>query len=243
MRVLALLFLLGSPVLAGQPDVSRFNYVWNFNEGSGTSSVEAKARAYPMLLTAIAWVDGFHGKGIDTSATTSTTTTRSALFFPTTNSQLTISVWVKCTKYILGMIVSQYNGGCDTFMLNIEDTGNLSFYMYTTGTYEKYQLASTDKLPMGRWVHIVATFNTARVPTGAIYIDGIKHASATTVNTTSPMRSCTGPISIGMRSQQDGNMRFQGIIDEVAISTKSFSDGEVAGLFSATRGNHVSSAR
>ncbi len=207
---------------------------WNFNEGSGTTALDATGYnngtlysgatvcSNPPTAGCPTWTDGVQGL---TGKALSFDGSNDYVSVPSVNptTAITVEAWVKSaisTGYSgVWQLVSKYNA----YILGTGSTGgnNMNFIVYTTtwqyGTY--YTVPDPQN-----WHHFVGTYDSvARVK--KLYVDGIQKTSDVITGTINPD---TGPLHIAHReSSAIGTDHFNGTIDEVRIYGRALTAMEI----------------
>ena len=134
---------------------------------------------------------------------------------------LTLAAWVRLDRGGSGSVIDRADwagGPTRGYVLRMID-GRVDF---TIGGEDTWHTVATDRpLPVGRWVHLTATYD-GRV--GVVYVDG-RPAAAGTLPRLVPSRQ---PLCIGCGSFEIARERvFPGALDEVGVFDRALTAGEV----------------
>ncbi|WP_284239681.1 GH32 C-terminal domain-containing protein, partial [Paenibacillus glycanilyticus] len=221
---------------------------WRFDEGSGTATKETVGNTndsvHYVFNNAIykpSSTPEWRADGITNSALLfdgySTWVTHAPIATPST--AMTIETWVAPRAYewgdsgVLSAIVNQQDKSAKQgFSLGVFRGGTWSFQIGSNGNW--YEVWAYEPLPKYEWSHLVATVDGTQ-GTMKLYLNGQQVASrAIPVNST--ITPSTNNLLIGKSNQSTQlgvfplNM-FNGLIDEVKISSGSVSDAEVQSTY------------
>jgi len=138
------------------------------------------------------------------------------------NSAITIEGWVKQSVAAGTQTIAERNSN---YYLNVQD-GKPCFYWY--GLSSPGYHCTDSAMPLGSWVHVVATWNGAAVN---LYIDGTLSKTVAGVTGTGTQ---TSPKPLGIGANTDASTRyFNGQIDEVKLYSRALSPAEVLSHYQA----------
>jgi len=124
-----------------------------------------------------------------------------------------VAAWIKTSATTNGVIIQQrdtagFNG---QYRFRVNNNGTLQFMIYGDSAYQ-FDFATTQAINDGNWHHVVAVRDGNA---GSIYIDGNSTPAATASGT---VRNLSAGISTNIgRDVRDGNLNFNGSIDEVLV--------------------------
>jgi len=200
---------------------------WKFDEGDGSVAYDSAGDNDGTIYGA-EWVDGFldgalsfDGLGGDGVYIESSAGESSPLNIY--DSDLTISVWVKCEGG--GTVVARSEPYRIMYRLGISGE---SAYINTYTTSLHWRLYTNEIISQNDWYHIVGVFDRG-TRRGRVYVNGIEEADAE-LGLDPP--SDSGLTKIGCNNDT-GNGTFTGSVDDVRIYDRVLSAGEVAELYGA----------
>jgi hypothetical protein len=101
-------------------------------------------------------------------------------------------------------------------------TNRLKFALKTAGSTKTLTAAAT--VPIGQWVHAVATYDGASM---RLYMNGIEIGSMGAAGSITV--GSTVPVAIGRNAQNYGS--FNGVLDQVRIYDRTLSAAEVSEMY------------
>ena len=207
---------LGSAPAMAQP--SGLVAAYAFNEGTGTTTVDASGNGNTGSLSNTTWTAaGRFGGALLFNGTNARVTISNAPSLQLTTG-MTLEAWVYPTatltswRSILGKTV-------DGYYLMASSDPNHRPAVGATWTAGNQNLAAPTALALNAWTHLAATFDGATV---RLYVNGVQVASQ--VQTT-PLAPTAGTLQIGGDSYP--NEFFAGRIDEVRIYNRALSASEL----------------
>ena len=200
---------------------------WKFDEGNGTTASDSSGSAnFGILINGPLWTDGKIGKGlyfdgIDDNVTVadsnsldlSSSFTLSAWVNPASSFTDFRSILVKNYKYFLYASVAGYCGSGSPLAGFDEQTSNT--------------LCQPFPLPTNAWTHLAATYTGSTLN---LYRNGVAVVTSSIAKSISPT---TGTLQIG--ASQFGE-NFKGLIDEVRVHNRAFSNTEIQAIFQQESG-------
>ncbi|GLW55061.1 GH32 C-terminal domain-containing protein [Kitasatospora phosalacinea] len=233
---------------------------WNFSENKGKSTVEQVShQADPISYVfnnAVykpnsdpLWQPAAAGDGALSGALKfdgySTWVSRSASSVPLSPGGLTVDTWVAPQGFEWGdggkvsAIVNQQDAGARLgFSLGVGRHGVWKLGVGTGDAWREVSAPQSAALTVGRWAHLVATFDSAR-GTMTLYLNGTQVAQSAVPAGVS-LQAAQVPLLIGRHNQPEivngtfaVNM-FSGLIDEVKVYDRPLSAAEVADGHGAT---------
>jgi len=203
---------------------------WKFDEGSGSTAADSSGHNNNGTITGTAWTtDSKTGQALSFSGSSGqyVEVPTSASLTPT--SGITISAWIKRNstgpQNQWPRIIDKHTSGHGPYQIYLyNNTNHLgAFFQGTSST--SGDVDSGWLVPAGQWTHIAVTYDGANI---RFYGNGALQFT----------KSYTGGI---YNSQQEnvvigaavnhGSGFFNGIIDEVRISNRAFSDAEITQLY------------
>jgi hypothetical protein len=137
-----------------------------------------------------------------------------------------LGAWIRIEKHSDGTIISKMehvDRGAG-YNLHMTDQGTVQLNLVKRWLDDSLRVETTQSLPTGKWVHVLATYDGSRVADGiTIYFNGIaidKQANLDAINQTF---ASDDPVRIG-----SGNSPFYGEIDDVRIYSRSLDTLEVS---------------
>lgn len=137
---------------------------YNFNEGTGTTSVDCTGNGHTATVKAGAWVTGHTGTGIGSIANAAT-----AMPYPSVPNTFTMMCWVQLTGYGWAAWISN-NGGSSglSVFLQADPSGTPYF-----GTYYG-EAHTTTPIPLNTWTHLAGTWDGSLL---RLFVNGVNVAS------------------------------------------------------------------
>lgn len=115
--------------------------------------------------------------------------------------------------------------------LLVDSTGAVLFQL--TGLSTNIQVTSTNRVTAGIWACLTAVYDSSEQRL-KVWVDGTK----TEVVASGSANDSNGDFSVG-RLGSAGSFYFNGVIDEVAIYSRAWSDSEVRSYFTWSRGYYT----
>jgi len=149
-----------------------------------------------------------------------------------TGDEITVSAWVKIASTIAEKkVVAKWSdsSGAFSYLLSVGLNAGFAPPIFVINVGGSKVVQSSMNLTVGKWHHIVGTYDGATV---RIYVDGVERDSlAVTGNigsTTTPVR-----IGAGSGSPVSGEEPFDGTIDDVRIYDRGLSPDEILSMFNS----------
>ncbi|MDD3925443.1 MAG: LamG domain-containing protein, partial [bacterium] len=214
---------------------------WHIDEGTGTTTADASGNGNSGTIYGAGWVNGKIGKGLQFDGTDDYVNCGNAASLDITGNELTIEAWVK----YLGTGSGTYNviaakgdsvtsdEGYSVYVCNT--TREVMFAIGNSGTAD-VTITSDAAVKDGGWSHIVAVYN-ATDPNNmymSITVDGVTKTEATTRNA---LITTTNPLQLGDNASTSDTRYFNGLIDEVSIYSRAWTQDEIYKHYLAARGN------
>jgi len=117
------------------------------------------------------------------------------------------------------------NPGNRHWMLRVDTSNNINFYIYNTDTNQQAVISST-VLNANQWYHIAVTLTTSDVK---IYINGVEDTTAS--STYSTIQNDGADLQIGRRGTNTSHNYFDGKIDQVRIFSTALTSDQVTQLY------------
>ncbi len=133
---------------------------------------------------------------------------------------ITIEARIKPEKVSEARIVrkSPASSSTKSYMLLLDSVNRLWFFIYDNTATGYHEVKSTTALEIGRWYHIVGTFDGRYMK---VYVNGVLEKTID-IGEIATIESNTDPVTIG------GTYRkFNGLIDEVRIYNRALSGKEI----------------
>jgi len=128
-----------------------------------------------------------------------------------------------------GRLLSARDGGGGAFDFYIDgNTGNECLQLVYYGDSDNGISTDADSIDLSTWYYITSVLNS--VDNHVAYINGSSAGTNTTDNIGTDINACSIPIKIGNRTSDD-NREFDGIIDEVRISSTARSAAWIAATY------------
>ena len=230
----------------GEFDTSDANMeaYWPLNEGTGTNATDNKNSNDGTLTNGPTWTTDTwlpDWQATWKNANNDTVTTWGALSFDGVNdeisvpddstlqftNQLTLMAWCYLTSYTGGPTVfAKYSisGSRQGYYMNVNGTtGILQFAYDTDSTTTFLQVASTHAVPLNRWVHLAATYNSD-TNNISLYIDGVKDGEQT--SSISPLGTGTSDFYIG-RYSDSAAQYWKGSLSDLRAYSEALSEATI----------------
>ena len=199
------------------------NFVWKFDEGSGTSAIEELQNHNGTINGTPQWINVTGGKALQFDGTDDYVNAgnTSSLAF---SGSVSISAWINFSNFnnSSATVVSMHSSLKGYAIIKDTNSNTLGFWC-SDGSDDIG--VSTNTLSANTWYHIVGTNDGS---TSRIYVNG------SLANSTSQggAASSTGDLKIGMSSDETASSRYwNGYIDEVAVWNDALTAAEVTALY------------
>lgn len=180
---------------------------WTFDNDPPAVARDSSACHFNGLKQDLASAEGVHGKGVRCAGGTITLPADPLLFPP---AGITVDLWLKTT-------VPNQN---DRWILNTVHAANTGYRLGLIGGKLAWQIPQTpwshllvdpDPLPLGRWVHVVATYEGTVM---RLYVNGRCKGRLPRRGTVTPSE---GMFCLGSFGQTDRRHNFLGVLDEMKL--------------------------
>src|SRR5213076_1255747 len=191
---------------------------YGFNEGSGTTVIDASGNNNTGTLSGATWTTaGRYGNALVFNGTSASVTVPNSASLGLT-AAMTLEAWVYPTvaptgwRAVIDKNVDRY------YLMASSDQGNRPA-AGGTWTAGNQNTVGPSGLAVNTWTHLAATFDRATV---RLYVNGVQVASQAQ---TTPLTTSTGTLQIGADSYAGEN--FAGRIDEVRIYNRALTAAEI----------------
>lgn len=199
---------------------------WRLNETAGGTATDASGRGHHgQLSPGPQWTAGRFGNGLRFDGVDDMVTVPDAPGLRPT-SAFTLAFWVNKTSEPADFSRILGKGGVLTRNFGVWDVAGpsgLIMLQFQTAGGEYRTLTSARQLVSGQWYHVACTWDGG---TGRIYINGVLDRAGSMAG---PPATSAEPVTLGYAGY---HTYFPGRLDEVLISGRAFSAGEVAVLAS-----------
>lgn len=193
---------------------------YQFSEKTGTTTADSSGGGRTGTLYYVNRAYGKYGRGIFFDRSNHPSLDRVTANAVVANTNLTLEAWVYPIGYALANGFSTIilgSGPSGGYYLSIHSDGSLRAYWHGK-TPEGYHSSGVNLVPLNTWTHVAAVWDASNVK---LYINGVLKA---TVATTGTGVTNVTTLSIGA---ENVDRQFYGIIDEVAIYTRSLNATEL----------------
>jgi hypothetical protein len=192
---------------------------WNFNEGTGSSSLDASGNGHTAVLNGAGWTSGHSGSGLLLNGSGYVSVAASASLG--TGKAFTVVFWM-APQDVSGVdqriVANRYNW--DVKLNGSAHRPQLS----AAGKYAQMQYSA----PLATWQHIVFTFSSG-VAHG--YVNGTEVALSSTFTSGQTIPAQANGYVIGADSNYSSNAK--GSLDDVVIYNRALSSAEVNQLYTS----------
>ena len=202
---------------------------WKLNDGSGSVAMDSSPAGYDGTVSGATWVTGFAGTALQFDGTNSFVSCGTGPSVSGVN-DFSVAAWIKTSATTNGVIIQQrdtagFNG---QYRFRVNNNGTLQFMVYGDSAYQ-FDFATPQAINDGNWHHVIAVRDGG---VGNIYIDGNTTPAATASGTA---RNLSAGISTNIgRDVRDGNLNFNGSIDEVLVfKTTALTATDVVSLYNS----------
>jgi len=217
-------FVLGETCLTkAYTDDSNTMLLLHFNENKGDTAVDSSSNGNNGTLKEMAdsdWVSGKFGNALDFDGTDDRVEVNADSTL-NVNNTMTIELWLKPDLKAFTAnerIIYKYDGADNWYQIAIDkDKFVVQANFKIGGKY--YQDGTTNAISGNNWSHVTVTFNSGIIK---IYINGVEDIGGDAGN----LGATAGNTNLFIGSRV-GNSCFHGLIDEVRISNKVRSLGEM----------------
>ncbi|MGG1515612.1 LamG-like jellyroll fold domain-containing protein [Paenibacillus oryzisoli] len=208
--------------LAAATDASLVGY-WNLDETSGTTAADLSGNGLNgTLVGAPAWTTGHTNNGLDFDGSSDYVNLGNPTALRLTGA-MTLSTWVYVDSHTTaGRILSKQGPANNRgWSLNMETDGRASFQIATNSTTLQI-VNSAAAIPTGQWVYLAGVYEPGSAL--RLYVNG----SLSNANTTSIAASqYNNSLNVNMGRRPNGELYFDGKIDEVRIYNTAKSAAEI----------------
>lgn len=205
---------------------------YQFNESSGTTSVDATGTNAAATLSGATFTAGMEGNALTMNGSSQYATLPSGIVSGLTD--FTISTWVYVTASAAWPRIFDFGTGTNVYMfLSANDgtnggNGNSRFAITSSGNGSEQRLYGPI-LPLNSWQHLVVTLSST---TGTLYVNGSQVAQNTGMTLNPSSLGTTTQNWIG-RSQWAGDSYLTGKVDKFRIYKRALTSTEVQLLYAA----------
>jgi glucose/arabinose dehydrogenase len=213
--------------LAQQP--SGLVGAWGFNEGSGTTAVDASGNGnIANTVNGPSWVAGKHGNAVSLDGVDDYLTVLNSSSLDVAGSALTLSAWVNPAaishdSILVGKFWSATMSN-PFYQYGVELDGGVVPHFYV-GTGGGVTGGSAGSVPLGQWSHLAVVFNGTQAQ---FYLNGVLMGTSA-VNASITARGNALRIGADANTQQF----FKGLIDDLRIYNRALTAAEVQGDMNA----------
>jgi parallel beta-helix repeat protein len=213
---------------------------WPFSEGRGqltndTSGNDNDGTLMPDYPGNIpSWANGISGYALDFDGTDDYVSVPNSSTINLNSNTMTLEAWIHPRNNPDFTRVVSKGGAIYQYALAYGyaaggTSGKLRFYINNGSTVK--QAVTTTDITEQRWYHIVGTYDGSFI---RIYVDGIEENNA----------DMTGNIAgsaanLGIGSEGDGGLPFNGTIDEVSIWSRALNASEISEHYNTTWHEHI----
>lgn len=212
---------------------------WSFEEANGTTARNSVNGANDQIQGFFLRVPGVSGHALRFDGDT-TSIMEPAATVPHLLNAFSIDAWIVVNTYPWNWvpIVDQRNGEQAGYLFGIDSFGHLGLQVAVNGQW--YTVSSTVQLPLKKWSHVAATFNSTHGL--SIYIDGKLAGQLPVRGTIVPADNQSliiGRVREAILPAQWIHPKypvwysFDGIIDELEIYDRALSANEIATQYAA----------
>jgi prepilin-type N-terminal cleavage/methylation domain-containing protein len=199
--------------------------VWNFDEGTGPSTIDGSGNNHNGVLDQKRWTTGIRGKAIDFSNSNFVNVGPISV-----SNNITVSAWIKYADITQG---GASDAGVIISKTNYDNQWGLIMFDSKLDWRPTWNDNLTCPAPSANiWHHVAATRNGYK---GAIYIDGKLCAQKTF---SSLIGDDNSDVLIGKGSNGSGYYYFKGSIDEVRVYSQSLLSSEINKLYAEGLSDH-----
>ncbi|NIK71907.1 LamG-like jellyroll fold domain-containing protein [Paenibacillus sp. BK720] len=201
-------------------------YSMNENVGSAVASDNSGNNNTASLLTsggsASFDINGKEGSALRLSGSYGDYYLSVPNFFDPASTDFTVAAWVKLDQASAAgsnqTIFAQEGSGGRSILYRDVNTGTLKSFLGGVNT------TSTGTIPIGTWTHVALVKSGSTIK---LYINGVLDTTATVT-----AESAAGNFRLGAhKSPSSNNSNWNGLIDEVYLAKKAFSDAQIQNLY------------
>ena len=204
--------------------------VWRFDEGSGTTALDATGSNPGSLIGGVTRVEPGHiGRSVSLDGVDDRIQVADAATLkPTTT--LSMEAWVYLTRNnVVQAIVEKGDANTAGYGMYVCNGGRPGYALKVTSGLQAG--AATTPLALNQWHHLATTFDNARADRAKFYVNGVEVADTAApclgvANATGTLVQDTAPLQIG--SRRTNALFLQGQVDEVGIWSRALSNSEIA---------------
>ncbi len=212
---------------------------WSFDEAEGTTARNSATGAEDKISGFFKHVPGVSGDALQFDGDT-TSVIESAKAVPQISKDFSVTAWIAVDTYPWNWvpIVDQRRGEDAGYFFGIDSFGHLGLQLSVGGKWT--MLTSTSEIPLKKWIHVAATFDSGKKL--AIYIDGQPAGQLSVQGEMVPADGqdmLIGRVREPILPAQWIHPKypvwysFDGIIDELEIYDRSLPANEIAKNFAA----------
>lgn len=237
------LLLMVSPLSAISQAIQGPVAWWKFNEGSGNVARDSASGTQDAILNNHQWVQGVSGSALKFDGFT-TLVSRNPKDLPPLSRHFTIEAWIALQSYPWNWvaIVDQEKDRKSGYYFGVDGEGRLGLQLAVWDTWQICR--SETRLPLMRWVHVAATYDSKIGIT--LYINGQIAGKLPVTGQLTPAKDVG--LQIGRNFQElppIANVRpyekfpasysLDGVLDELKIYDRALSPGEIARSYSGVK--------
>jgi hypothetical protein len=212
---------------------------WQFNEASGSSTIENVSKSQHQILNKYEWLAGVSGSALKFDGFT-TLIKLSPSEVPALTGELTVEAWIALQAFPWNWvaIVDHETHWRDGYFFGVDAEGRLGLQVGVSNNWEICQ--SEERLPLRQWVHVAGTYDHAQGI--RLYINGTLAGHLPVTGRISDPENT--PLQIGRnlenlpptalvrpRASVPALYSFDGLIDELRIYKRPLTQTEVESRF------------
>ena len=225
-RILPVVALLGWSYQSGEAQTPGLVAAYAFNEGTGTTVVDASGNGLTGTISGATWTPGGkYGNALSFNGTSSYVDLGNPALLQITGS-MTWSAWVFAAANPTddGQIIAKSSASSGWQLKSSPDTGPETFGIAVSGdgTSETQRYSSTVRA-LNTWYYVAGVYN-ASARTLDIYVNGVLDNGTLSGTIPSSQFNSGDNVNVGRRT---GGFYFDGIIDEVRIYNRALTEAEI----------------
>jgi lysophospholipase L1-like esterase len=208
------------------PPSAAFNGHWPFDDGSGTTAIDATGKGHTaMLLNGVGWTAaGRIGGAVNLDGTDDQLQIADAADLEMAGQSFTVALWIKTTRTSSQMLVEKQNTGFAGELLLALNRDNVVPGGFSIWTGSQWYDSVGRGLTDGQWHHLAVSFTNG---TFRLYRDG---ALDRTVSAAGNYVNSSLPWNVGRFVAGGIGWYFAGMLDDLRIYQRALSDAEISGL-------------
>ena len=225
-RILPVAVLLGWSYQSGRAQTPGLVAAYAFNEGSGTTVVDASGNGLTGTIAGATWTPGGkYGNALLFNGTSSYVDLGNPALLQITGS-ITWSAWVFASANPAddGQIIAKSSASSGWQLKSTPDTGPETFGVAVSGDgISETQRYSSTVRTLNTWYYVAGVYN-ASARTLDIYVNGVLDNGTLSGTVPSSQFNSGDNVNVGRRT---GGFYFDGIIDEVRIYNRALTEAEI----------------